>query len=225
EGFAPTPEMPEIAEAEALVAALAEREEVKAEASRRQRSLQLNIAYGNALIAARGFGAPETTEAFARVRQASFAESDAQERLAADYGLWAGSYTRGELPSIRAHAAVFLADVADRPDSPEAGVACRAQGITLFFAGDYVGAREHLERALDLFKPGRDDEMAFRYGPDTGVTAMAYLAFALWPLGEIDRAAALIARMLTRMDSLTQVTTLAIGCTRRNSRSCEATRP
>jgi predicted ATPase len=65
EGFSPTPEMPEIAEAQALLGALAETEEVKAEASRHQRSLQLHIAYGNALIATRGFGAPETTKTFA----------------------------------------------------------------------------------------------------------------------------------------------------------------
>ena len=41
EGFAPTPEMPEIAEAQALLAALAETEEVKAEAAQRERRLHL----------------------------------------------------------------------------------------------------------------------------------------------------------------------------------------
>ena len=66
EGFPPTTEMPEIAEAQALLAALAETDEVKAEAARRQRLTQLHVAYGNALIAARGYGAPETTEAFAK---------------------------------------------------------------------------------------------------------------------------------------------------------------
>ncbi len=73
EGFSPTPEMPEIAEAQALLAALAETDEVKAEATRRQRLTQLHVAYGNALIAARGFGAPETTEAFARARESASA--------------------------------------------------------------------------------------------------------------------------------------------------------
>ena len=58
--------MPEIAEAQALLAALAQTDEVKAEAAQRQRLTQLHVAYGNALIAARGFGAPETTEAFAQ---------------------------------------------------------------------------------------------------------------------------------------------------------------
>ena len=104
EGFSPTPEMPEIAEAQALLAALAQTDEVKAEAAQRQRLTQLHVAYGNALIAARGYGAPETTEAFARARESASGDKDAPGRLAADYGLWVGSYMRGELPSMRAHA-------------------------------------------------------------------------------------------------------------------------
>ena len=72
---------------------------------------QLHAAYGNALIATRGFGAPETMEAFAKARETASGNKDAPERLAADFGLWAGSFTRGELPSMRAHAAAFLSDV------------------------------------------------------------------------------------------------------------------
>ena len=63
--------MPEIAEAQALLAALRETDEVKADAAQRQRLTQLQVAYGNALIAARGYGAPETTEAFARARESA----------------------------------------------------------------------------------------------------------------------------------------------------------
>ena len=86
EGFAPTPEMPEIAEAHALLATLSQTGEVKAQAARRQRLSQLHVAYGNALIAARGYGAPETTEAFARARELAYGEKDAPEPLAADDG-------------------------------------------------------------------------------------------------------------------------------------------
>ena len=64
------------------------------------RGQKLHIAYGNALIAARGYGAPETTEAFTRVRESAFGDKDALGRLAADYGLWVGSYVRGELSAI-----------------------------------------------------------------------------------------------------------------------------
>ena len=176
-----------------------------------RRLTQLNVAYGNALVAARGYGAAETAEAFAKARETADGETDAQERLAADWGLWAGSYVRGDLPSMRAHAAAFLRDVEARPDSPEAGVAHRAAGLLRWFAGEYAQAREHLERALALFRPGRDDDLAFRFGVDPGVNAMAYLAIASWALGEVDRAVSLIDCMQTRIAALTHVGTLALG--------------
>src|SRR4029077_13482583 len=118
-------------------------------------------------------------------------------------------YARGDLPSMRTHAAAFLRDVEARPVSPEAGVAHRAAGLTCWFAGEYREARDHLERALALFQPGRDDDLAFRFGQDQGVAAMAYLAIASWPLGEVDRAISLIDRMQTRVAGLTHVRTLA----------------
>ncbi len=204
-------EMPELVEAQALLAALADDEEVKADAARRQRLTQLNIAYGNALIAARGYGAQETTDAFARARESASGDRGAPERLAADYGLWVGSFTRGDLPSMRAHAAAFLDDVENRPDSPEAGVAHRADGLTCWFAGEYREARDRLERALALFQPGRDNDLAFRFGLDPGVAAMGFLAIASWALGEIDRAVSLVDRMQTRAAELTHVSTLAYG--------------
>ena len=209
EGFTPTQEMPEIEEAQALLAELAETDEVKAEAAQRQRLTQLHVSYGNALFAARGHGAPETTEAFARARESASGDKDAPERLAADWGLWVGSYVRGELPSMRAHAAAFLSDVEARPDSPEAGVAHRAVGMTCWFAGENAEARDHLERALALFQPGRDDDLAFRFGANPGVAAMVYLTTAWWPLGEVDRAMSLIDDMQTRIVRLTHVGTLA----------------
>ena len=211
DGFAPTPEMPEIAEAQALLTTLAATDEVKVEAVHRQRLTQLHVSYGNALIAARGYGAPETTEAFARARKSTASDKDAPGRLSADYGLWVGSFTRGELPSMRAHSADFLNDVQARPNSPEAGVAHRVAGATCWFAGEYREAKDHLERALAMFQPGRDDDLAFRFGQDQGVSAIAYLALVLWPLGEIDRAASFMSRMLARITSLTHGNTIALG--------------
>ena len=176
-----------------------------------QRLTQLHVARANALWAARGVGAPETTEAFARARESAYGDKDTPERLPSDFGLWASSYMRGELPSMRAHATAFLSDLEARPDSPEASVAHRAAGITCWFAGDYHEARDRLERALALFQPGRDDDLAYRFGWDPGVAAMANLAAASWPLGEVDRAISLMDRMKTRVAGLTHVGTLASG--------------
>ena len=169
----------------------------------------LLAAYGNALVAARGFGAPETTEAFSKARELAVGEKGAPERLAADYGLWASSYVRGELSSMRAHAKAFLSDVEATPNSPEAGVAYRAAGATHLFAGEYFEARNSLERALALFRPGRDDDLAFHFGQDAGVGAMLHLAMALWPMGDHGRAVSLLEDAKTRIACLTHVGTHA----------------
>jgi predicted ATPase len=171
----------------------------------------LHAAYGNALLQARGYGATETTEAFARARQGAFGDDAALERLAADYGLWIGSITRGELSAMRAHAETFLRDVEARPDSPEAGVAHRVAGMTHWFAGKYAEARGQLERALSLFQPGRDDDLAFRFGNDAGVMAMMNLAHTLWPLGDIGRAVSVVGDAAARIACLAHIGTRAYG--------------
>ena len=68
-----------------------------------------------------------------------------------------------------------------------------------------------LERALALFEPGRDDDLAVRFPPDPGVASMIYLAFASWTLGEAGRAVSFIERMRARMAGLVHAPTLALG--------------
>jgi predicted ATPase len=211
EGFTPTPEMPEIAEAQALLAALQDIDEVRAEVVRRRRMTRLQAAYGAALISARGYGAAETRQAFARARQSAAGDRDARERLAADYGLWAGNYVRGELPAMRMGAAAFMHDVEARPDSPEAGIAHRVQGMTHYFAGEFIEAMRELEQALALLEPGRDDDLAIRFPPDPGAAAMIYLAFASWAVGEAGRAVSFVERMRERVAELSHAPTLAHG--------------
>jgi predicted ATPase len=112
---------------------------------------------------------------------------------------------------MRTHAKTFLSDVEARPDSPEAGAAHRTAGVTHWFAGEYVEAREHLERALALFQPGRDDDLAFRFGQDLGVAAMLYLALTLWPLGDIGRAASVVRDAEARIAGHPHIGTRATG--------------
>ena len=112
EGFSSTPECPAIAEAKALFEALAEIEVVKTTMAARRQRLALQVSFGNALIAARGYGeTPETTAAFARALVRLRATSRTRrERLSAIYGL-CGSEAyglRGELgQSMREFAAML----------------------------------------------------------------------------------------------------------------------
>jgi class 3 adenylate cyclase/predicted ATPase len=196
EGFSPTPEFPEIEQAQTLLAALAVTDKVKNAAEARQRRLKLQTAYGNALISARGYQAPETTAAFARARELAAGTEDASERFSVFYGQWAGSFVRAELPAMRELAATLLRETPRR--SPEAGIAHRLSGETEWFAGNLVDARGELERAVALFNPGRDRELAFRFGQDVIVTATAFLATVVWPLGDVDQGRALADDMVAQ---------------------------
>jgi class 3 adenylate cyclase/predicted ATPase len=150
--------------------------------------LRLQIAYGNALIWARGYPALETTSAFARARELAADFEDVIERFSAYFGLWVASFTRAELASAREVAEAFLHDADRRPQSSEAGIAHRVSGVTCWAEGNFIGARGHLDQALALYDPTRDRDLAFRFGEEPGIAASIRLATALWPLGEVDRA-------------------------------------
>jgi predicted ATPase len=188
EGFSSTPEFPEIEEAQTLLAALAETDEVKNAAASRQRRLQLQTAYANALIHARGHGARETSAAFAKAQTLATGLGDAADRFSAYYGQWVGSLNRAEPLKMREAAAAFLHETEHRPDSPAAGVAYRIAGLTHLYFGDYAAARADIEKALDVLDNERDRELAFRFGQDQVAAAMIYLALVLWPLGDVGRA-------------------------------------
>ena len=153
--------------------------------------LRLQIAYGQALIHARGFAAPETAAAFWRAREFASGVEDVTERFPVYYGLWAGSWVRGEFAQMREPALAFLDDTKNRPGTREASIAHRLLGSTCWLQGDFIGARLHLENSLAIYDSERDRDFAFRFGQDTGVSAMIILALTLWPLGEIKRCLAM----------------------------------
>ena len=192
EGFSPTPELPEIAEAQTLLAALAKSDEVKNETDRRQRRFRLQTAYSNALLHGRGMAPPETTAAFAKARELAASISDPAERFSVYYGLWVGSHIRAELAPLREIAEAFLADAKRFPGSPEAGIAHRLLGSTCWDEGDYIGARPHLEQALAIYDHERDFHLSASFGYDPGVANKFYLGMVVWALGEVDRGARLV---------------------------------
>ena len=186
---------------------MAQVDEVKARATSGSDDEYPHVAYGNGSIAARlrrgnDGGLRESQPVGVRRRHALSVWRPG-------FGVWAASYVRGESPSMRAHVTVRRRQA--RPYSPEAGVAHRAAGLARWFAGDYREARDHLERALASFEPGRDDDLAFRFGHDPGVTQWPTWRLPSWALGEVDRAISLIDRMQARIAALTHGGTLALG--------------
>ena len=153
-----------------------------------RRRLRLQIACGQALISARGHGAPETTAAFTRARQLAAAIDDPAERFSVYYGLWAGGYVRGEHTTMAELAEVMRLEIESHPERPESVVAYRVIGTTFWSGGDYVSALPFFDRAIAALPPESDRSLALRFGQDPAVSATAYFALVLFGRGEIDRA-------------------------------------
>ena len=192
EGFSPTPEMPEIAEAQALLAALAEMEEVKSAEAQHQRRLHLQTAYGQAMMMAKGFGAEETKAAFARAAELTWTAHDFYERFAVLLGQLGAAATAGELRSAR-ELVLTLSREAD-----EAGRVTEASGVNwwlgliAYWHGDFLEARTRCERAIiHAEDPNADPKVRERFG-DPSTHAMSVLAASMWQLGEVERARELI---------------------------------
>ena len=125
--------------------------------------LHLQTSLGNALIWAKGYGAQETSTAFARVRELATREEDASERFSAYYGLAVGHLARGEPVPMREIAELFLREATARPDCPEALIAHRNFGHTRFYRGDFAGAHDHYQRTVELYDQARHGDFANRF--------------------------------------------------------------
>src|SRR5262249_30874717 len=101
EGFSPTLEFPEIEEAQALLAALVEIDEVKNTAASRKCRLKLQTSLGRGLMWSCGFGAEEVKAAFLLARELAASVDNPTERFNIYFGLWASNLVSGELVLAR----------------------------------------------------------------------------------------------------------------------------
>jgi predicted ATPase len=207
-GFSPSPEFPEIEQAQALLAALAETDEVKNATESRQRRLKLQTSLGKAIMWSRGFGAEESRTAFVRARELAAATEDATERFTIYHGLWVGNIVRGELGFAREIAETFLREAERGARTTECGVGRRLLGITCLNQGDFIEAQANLLAALSIYDPERDREAIFRFGQDTGAAARTDLAITKWQLGEVGPARALIEEAIAQAIETRHIPTL-----------------
>jgi len=203
--------MPEIAEAQALLAALAESDDVKAAEAERQRRCHLQMAYGQAMMWSKGFAAEETNAAFARAAEFAGPAEDGSTRLVAYYAQCLRGMVRGEYGQTGGIAETFLRESEAEGRATEAAAARRMLGLTLLNQGELRAARSVLERALDDAVSQRNGETQFLFDWDTDgeASAAAYLALTEWHLGEPERARQLIQRANRRADKLAHVATVA----------------
>jgi predicted ATPase len=173
-----------------------------------QHELDLQIALGKAMIATKGYAAPETGEAFNRARSLCEQLDRPPQLVSVLHGQWVQVLLAGDLALARSRAEELLTRGMERNDPVWTVMGCRISGVTCCWLGELIAARDYLERGLSLYDPAHRSSYAELTVDDTHVILLMYLAWTLLCLGYLDQArekreAALAeARLLSRAFTL-----------------------
>jgi predicted ATPase len=182
---------------------------------RTQQELVLQTSLGPALMDSKGFAAPEVEHVYARARELCRQIGDTPQLFPVLRGLWVFYFVGGKHETARELAEQLLTLAQDYHAPDLLLEAFRAMGCTLFYLGEFVSARAHLEQGIALYDPQQHRSHAFLYGEDPGVGCRAFAARALWCLGYPDQAlqrsreALTLAQELAQPFSLTQAQSFA----------------
>ncbi len=194
-----------------LTSGLALLETLPACLERTQQELRLRLALGTALVAHRGYGAPEVEQNLIRVHELTAELGEAPELTPVLFGLWRFYLARADLSASEALAARLLAAAARHGDRQLLVPAHTAAGITAFYLGHFSQARGHLEEVQGLHDSSQGHQEALVYGQDLGVGTLGYLGWLLTLMGYFDRGAEAADRALERARSGKHGFTLALA--------------
>jgi predicted ATPase len=102
----------------------------------------------------------------------------------------------------------------ERNDPVWTVMGCRISGVTCWWLGELIAARDYLERGLLLYDPANRASYAELTVDDTHVMLLTYLASTLMCLGYLDQARAKREVALTEARSLSRAFTLAHALSR-----------
>jgi len=152
-------------------------------AARAQQELDVQIALGPALMAARGWAAPEVEQTYGRARALCTQLGETSQLFPTLWGLWRFYQSRGVLPTAR-DLGEQLMRLAERMADPIRLLEAHgALGQTLFQLGAYVAALQHLEQGIALIDSRAQRALVLRHGDAPGVVFLSFAALTLWCLG------------------------------------------
>jgi TOMM system kinase/cyclase fusion protein len=151
-----------------------------------QRELTLQLALGAALVAVKGYTAPEVEKTVLRARALCQQLGETPQLFGVLVGLWAFYAVRAEHTTARELAEQCLSLAQNVHNSIFLVGAHDALGETLLFLGAFAQAREHLEAGMALYDPQQHRSYGALFDPK--VSYPSYLAWVLWSLGYPDQA-------------------------------------
>lgn len=175
---------------------------------RTRRELGLQIALGGALLAAKGYAAPETARAYDRALELCRRVGETSQLAVALYGHFVVPTLRGEL-EVAHQLAEEVQRLAQHQDDKSLLVTGHAVvGINALWGGRLAEARIALERLLAL-----DDPARHQYPQDLRVSSLSFLSLTQFLLGYPDQAQARAREALAEAEKLASFGTLAMAQT------------
>ncbi len=158
-------------------------------ADRKAREVMMQLALVAALSATRGYAAAEVEEALARAHALVEGLEESPHTSMLRWNLWRFYVSRAEYRTAE-HLTVQLIGAAERQGDETAILnATFAAGVTKFYLGEFGLARDHLTRALGLYRGRPSPQQILTYGQDMGIAGRGFLAWTLAATGDLDAAA------------------------------------
>ena len=156
---------------------------------RHQYELDLKVTLAAALVATRGYSAPEVAELYARVRTLCEELNKPSLLVWVVTGQWTYHVNRGELTLALRDAEELVALGQARDDVIIKLIGCNSSTVTWFSLGDFPKARFYGEQGVALRVPELHT-YAEVWPDDLQTASFLFLSSALMPLGYVDQALA-----------------------------------
>jgi class 3 adenylate cyclase/predicted ATPase len=155
---------------------------------RNHKELDLQIALGAALIATKGWAAPEVEKIYTRARKLCTEEDQVPQLLAALAGLFQHHQHFSNAHLALQIAAELLSLAERQQDITAQVVAHRFLAGALLWHGQLLAAYTHSERALSLYDPAHRSSPVWLAASDTRVASLLFMALILLLQGYPDAA-------------------------------------
>jgi predicted ATPase/class 3 adenylate cyclase len=177
---------------------------------RRRQELELQIALGNALMAAAGYTGTDTDAAFSRARNLCLEVGDTVQLIRVTWGQFTGHFAGGR-QSLALTVGIELLALSERLDDLGGRQMGHASvGASLLHLASFAKARAQFELALAI-DAAREHEWAHLYGQSGRVTALAYMSLDLLVLGFPDTARRLAEQAVDEAARLAHPTSLCFA--------------
>jgi predicted ATPase/DNA-binding winged helix-turn-helix (wHTH) protein len=181
--------------------------------ARQQRELTVLTTLGSALMAIKGFAAPEVAHTYSRAHALCGQSAETPPLFAVLHGLWLFSLVRAQLTQARQLAAQLLTLAQRLQDAAARVAAHNALGGTLYYLGELPLARAHVEQALGLYTPQqRRSSACLHWREDDEIVGRCHATHILWLLGYPDHAWQQSQEALARAQGLDHPMSLTYAC-------------